>query len=251
MTTPNQLTTALTALEVLEILEAEGEVGPSKLADRLDIARPTAYKYLATLVEGGYARNDDGVYRPSYKILGLGSRLKYRQTLFKVGQEPLRRLASKLEEPAFLGIEESGEWIVLHREGDVASLDLRTYSGLRLPLHTHAAGRVVLANMNPEQRDSMIMSQELEARTEKTTTNPKELATELDRIREQSYAITWDEQALGVGTAARPISAEGEFLGTVSIATLTSKMQDQDNQDRILGLLKEAAEETLLNYRHR
>lgn len=250
MSRSNQLTTVLKALEVLETLETVGSVGPAELADKLGMARPTAYQYLSTLTEAGYARNDDGVYRMSYKVLGLGSRLKYRQTLFKIGQVPLRGLVLDLGEPAFLGTEECGEWVVLHSEGDVTSLDLRSYPGLRLPLHTHAAGRVVMANMDSTRRDEVIKSRGLEAMTEETTTDRKELEAELTRVREQGYAVTWDEQAQGVGTAARPITADGLFLGTVSIATLTSKIQDRDNQEQILQRLRQATEEIVVNYRH-
>lgn len=251
MNRPNQLTTVLRALEILELLETEGGVGPAELAERLGMARPTAYNYLSTLTEAGYVRNDDGVYRLSYKILGLGSRLKYRQTLFKAGQVPLRRLVSELGEPAFLGTEESGEWVLLHREGDARSLDLRSYPGLRLPMHTHAAGRVILANMDADRRAEVIESRGLEAITEETTTDRAELEAELRKMREQEYAVTWDEQAQSVGTAARPIVADGTLLGSVSIATLTSKIREPDNRELILRCLKEAAEETVLNYRHR
>lgn len=247
---PNKLKTVLTALEVLEILEQEEGMGPAKLAERLKVTRPTAYGYLSTLTEAGYARNENGEYYLSYRILGIGNRLKYREPLFRASKVPLRKLVSDIGEPAFIGIEESGEWVVLHRNGDISSIDIRTYSGLRLPLHTHAAGKIILTEMNPEQRDEIIESRGLQSMTDETLTKREKLESELNQIRNQGYAVDWDEQARGVGTAARPISGDEGFLGTVSVATLTSTLQDRENRDTILQKLKETAEEVIVNYRH-
>ncbi|WP_187367365.1 IclR family transcriptional regulator [Haloferax sp. KTX1] len=244
------LKTVLTALEVLEILEQEEGIGPTKLAEQLDVTRPTAYGYLSTLAEAGYARKDSGEYYLSYRILGIGNRLKYREPLFRASKVPLRKLVSEIREPAFIGIEEAGEWVVLHRNGDISSIDIRTYSGLRLPLHTHAAGKIMLAEMGPERRDEVLESRGLHAMTDETLTERPELESELRRIREQGYAVDWDEQARGVGTAARPISGDEGFLGTISVATLTSTLQNRDDRDAILQKLKETAEEIIVNYRH-
>lgn len=250
MCTNTSLKTVLTTMEVLEILEREDGIGPSALADRLGVTRPTAYGYLSTLTEAGYARNENGTYYISYRILGLGSRLKYRNRFFRASEVPLRKLVSDVGNPVYIGVEESGEWVILHRDGDITSIDIRTYPGLRLPLHTHAAGKVVLADMEPERRDEVIDSRGLDRLTEKTVTDRAALEAELAQIEAQGYAVSWDQQAIGVGTVARPVVDDDEFLGTISIATLTATLQDEENRAFFLKRLKEAGEEVVLNYRH-
>lgn len=250
MGTNTSLKTVLTAMEVLEILEREQGIGPTELADRLGVTRPTAYSYLSTLTEAGYARNEDGTYYISYRVLGIGNRLKYRNRFFRASEVPLRKLVADVGHPVYIGVEESGEWVILHRDGDITSIDIRTYPGLRLPLHTHAAGKVVLAEMDRACRDEVIESRGLEQRTEKTITERTALEAELARIQEQGYAISWDQQAIGVGTVARPVIDDEEFLGTISIATLTATLQDEEDQQFFLRRLKEAGEEVVLNYRH-
>lgn len=244
------LNTVLTTIEVLEILERERGIGPAELARQLGVTRPTAYSYLSTLTEAGYARNEDGTYYISYRILGLGSRLKYRNRFFRASKVPLRKLVSDVGNPVYIGVEESGEWVILHRDGDITSIDIRTYPGLRLPLHTHAAGKVVLAEMDRQRRDEVLDSTGLDRLTEKTVTDRATLEEEIERIREQGYAVSWDQQAIGVGTVARPVVDEDEFLGTISIATVTATLQDEDTQQYFLRRLKEAGEEVVVNYRH-
>jgi DNA-binding IclR family transcriptional regulator len=246
----NTLTTVLKALDILERLEKEEDgLGPAELAKEMDVTRATAHGYLATLNEAGYARNQDGKYFISYRILGLGNRLKYRNNLFRAAKVPMRKLVLDINALANVGVEESGEWVLLHGDGDITSVDVREYPGLRLPLHTHAAGKLILAEMSPERREE-ILSGGLQRVTDDTITEREKLETELEQILDRGYAVDWDEQVQGVGVAARPISVDGEFLGTLSIVSPTARVQEEEHRKEMLQRLKEATDEVVLNYRY-
>lgn len=247
-TTP--LKTVLRALEVLELLEREREAGPADVAASLDVSRATAHDYLTTLEAAGYLVNHDGRYRIGYRLLGLGSRVKYRDPFFNAARAPLRKLSADTGELSHIGIEEDGEWVLLHHEGDVSTVDMGTYPGLRFPLHAQAAGKVIYAHLPDDRIEELLRTQGLEAITDHTITDVDAFRDELDSIVENGYAAETDQLVLGVGLIAAPILVDNEPIGSISIATPSGRFQNKDYRERIVRRVTEAADEISINYRY-
>lgn len=244
------LQTVLRAFEILELLEQEREAGPSEIAEHMGVTRATAHDYLSTLEDTGYVITDDGRYRIGYRILGMGSRIKFRSSLFNAARAPLRKLSSRTDELAHIGIEEDGEWVLLDHEGDVSTVDMGTYPGLRFPIHAQAAGKVILAHLPDDRIQEIIETRGLEQITESTITNPEALRAELDQIVEDGYALDSDQLVYGVAIVAAPILVEGDIIGSISIANPTGRLQDDEHRETLIQRLKEAADEISINYRY-
>ncbi|WP_162524349.1 IclR family transcriptional regulator [Halobellus captivus] len=243
------LQTVSRAFEVLDLLEREREAGPAKIAALMDVNRSTAHDYLVSLEATGFVVREAGKYRIGYRFLQRGSRLKYRNRFFHSSDIVLGKLSEQSGELAQLGQEESGEWVMLHEEGDITSVQTGTYPGFRTPIHTHAAGKVLLGNL-PEPRIEEILSvDELEAVTEHTITDPAALRDELQQIREQGYAIDHEEQVVGIGFVACPVIEDGELLGSVSVACPTGRLQQDEYRENLIQNVRAAAEEISVNYR--
>ncbi|QLG63912.1 IclR family transcriptional regulator [Halorarum salinum] len=244
------LKTVLRAFEIVDVLEREREAGPSEIAERLGVTRATAHDYLTTLERTGYVMNRGGKYRIGYRFLGVGSRVKYRSSLFNAARAPLRKLSSELDELSHIGIEEGGEWVLLHHEGDVSTVDMGTYPGLRFPIHAHAAGKVILAHLPDDRVGEIIETRGLERVTEHTITDGGELRAELSRIVEEGYAVDSDQVVVGVSLVAAPILVEGELVGSTSIACPTGRLQDDEYREGLIRGVLEAADEISINYRY-
>lgn len=244
------LQTVQRAFEILELLEREQELGPSAVASELGVTRATAHDYLSTLESAGYVVNRDGNYRVGYRLLGLGSRVKYRDSLFNAARAPLRKLSTEMEELAHVGIEEHGEWVLLHHEGSVSTVDMGTYPGLRFPIHAQAAGKVILAHLPDKCIQEIIKTKGLERVTDQTITDESALQEELDQIVADGYAVDSEQLVAGVGIAAAPILVDGEPVGSISIACPSGRLQNQEYVDTITQHLTEAADEISINYRY-
>jgi DNA-binding IclR family transcriptional regulator len=244
------LQTVERAFEVLELLEREQELGPSAVAEALGVTKATAHDYLSTLEAAGYLMNRDGNYRVGYRILGLGSRVKYRDSLFNAARAPLRELSTELDELVHVGIEEQGEWVLLHHEGDVSTVDLGTYPGLRFPIHAQAAGKVILAHLPDDRIQEIVETNGLAPVTDKTITDTDRLRDELDTIVADGYAVDSEQLVAGVGIAAAPILVDGDAVGSISIACPSGRLQNQEYVDTITQRLTEAADEISINYRY-
>ncbi|MFC6825017.1 IclR family transcriptional regulator [Halopelagius fulvigenes] len=146
------LKTVSRAFEVLRILDEREGARPSEVASELGVTRATAHDYLVSLAEVGYVSRDEGLYEVGYRFLQLGNRKKYRSRLFYASIRSAVDLYRETGELVQIGVEEQGEWVLLHAETDRGRVGPSPYSGFRTPLHTHAAGKVILAGFSEERR---------------------------------------------------------------------------------------------------
>lgn len=244
------LQTVARAFEMLELLEREEEAGPARIAELMGISRSTAHDYLMSLSSTGYVVKDDGTYRISYRFLERGNRLKHRNRFFNASDIVIRKLSTDSGELAQLGIKEAGEWVMLHEAGDITSVQTKTYPGFRTPIHSHAAGKVLLANLPEDRIDKLLDVSELSAVTEHTVTDPEVLRSELDGIRSEGYAIDYGEQVVGIGFVACPIVEDNDLLGSVSVACPTGRLRRDEYREDLIRIVRAASEEISVNYRY-
>lgn len=244
------LRTVRRAFEILHLLRDRGTLGVSEVADRLDLPKSTVHDYLRTLRELGYIVNEDGSYRLGFRLLELGGQAKHRNRLFQVARPELDRAAEATGEMVSLNVEEAGEFVVLHTAFGGNTLRLGIYPGIRIPLHTHAAGKVMLAHFSDETVQTITDERGLEPRTEHSITDPDELAAELETIRERGYAVDWNEQVVGMGVVAAPVLAGGDVVGSIGIVCPTDRLQDERYCTRLVDEVQKSANIVSVNYQY-
>ncbi len=90
-----------------------------------------------------------------------------------------------------------------------------TGPGVRLPAHCTAMGKVLMAFQLEEEREQLLTRMKLERHTETTFTDPQAFRSELEQIRDSTFAVSDGEympgvQAIAVGVRSRsgaPIAA--------------------------------------------
>ena len=168
-----------------------------ELADRLDLAKSTVHNYLGTLRSMGYLTKRDGTYRLGLRFLTHGMAAKGGIEVGETVEHALGEVAEDLSHAAWWVVEEFGRGIFVGRAG---ADDGAVYGriGKRSYLHTHAPGKAILAQLPAEYRKQAIDRHGLPVHTTKTVTDADTLRDELDGIREQGYAVSDGEAALGV-----------------------------------------------------
>jgi IclR family KDG regulon transcriptional repressor len=244
------LTTIQRAFEIIEILWKQAGATPSELAVRLDIPQSTIYDYLRTLQSMEYVTRIDGEYRLSYKPLAIGARVKYRSRLFRVARSELQQVVAETGEVADLHVEDNGRAVILHYERGEQALDLGMYPGMRTPIHTHAAGKAILAHLPDGHVDEIIETHGLEPMTDETITSIETLEDELDQIRSEEYAVDWDQQVSGMGAIAAPILVDEDILGAVGIVAPSDRVQNDPYQEQLRQKIREASSTISINYKY-
>lgn len=192
------------ALDLLEALSDGGPKGVSELVRATGLPLGTVHRMLATLTERDYARQTaDRKYAVGGAALGLADASE--QSLAAVGRPFLARLTALTGESANLAVLQGREMVYVAQSPSPHSLRIFAEVGRRVPLHSTAVGKVVLARMPREKAVDLLRSTSLAAATPHTITSVERLDDELDRVARMGYAIDEQERELGVRCVAAAV----------------------------------------------
>lgn len=243
------LKTIQRTFDVLEVLWNTNGAGPTEVAKQMDLPKSTVYGYLRALKSAGYVVQEGNKYKISYKFLSTGGRIRQRNRIFQISKPELRKLSLETGEIANLNIEERSKAIILHQEEGEQALNLGTYPGMETPLHSHAAGKVLLAYQSEEKRERLL-DRRLEKVTDETISDPEELQIELEQIREQGYAIDWDQQVPGMGVVSSPILIEEQLFGAIGVVCPKGRLEDESYHNELIRKIRETADMISVNYQY-
>lgn len=105
------------------------------------------HNHLSTLAEHGFVTKTGEEYHLSLKFFELGGFTRNQVDLFKIAEPEIERLAEETGELVNLMTEERGMGVYLKRSKGQDALDLDTYVGMRVHLHTTALGKSILAHL--------------------------------------------------------------------------------------------------------
>ncbi|MEF8852370.1 MAG: IclR family transcriptional regulator [Haloarculaceae archaeon] len=221
------------SFDLLEAVHDRGEVTLPAIVDEFDMPKSTVHDHLTTLTRMGYLVNEDGTYRLSLRFLNFGGRVRSRFQFFQVAESKVRELAKETGEHANLMVEENGKGVFLYKVKGSESVNLDTYEGMEVSLHTTAMGKAILAELPAEKRDAILDRHGLPAVTDNTITDRAELMEDLERTRERGYAIDNEERLPGIRCVAAAISTDERVVGGLSISAPRRRMSDERFEETI------------------
>lgn len=197
------------AMDLLDALSSQsGGLSLKEISKRVGLNGSTTYRILATLSEHGYVRQGkDKSYRLGFQLLQLGEAARSQINLRDEAIEFLEVMAIECGELANLVVPSDFQVTYIAQASGRFHDAVRLFTrlGARVPLHCTGVGKSILANMSADEIDQYIKEQGLPGFTEFTITNPIQLRQELENIRNQGYAIDYEEFNMGVRCVASPI----------------------------------------------
>lgn len=225
-------------LRLLELLgEGEGGWSLAELARQLDVNKAIALRLLDELRNAAYVYRDDltETYHLTYKLSNLGLRKLSQTRVLDQTNGVLRELANETGELVRLAVVEPEQRLtwVLAFTGARRSLHIDPNYRLSIGYNTHAAGKMWLAQLPPDQVWPILMREGLESLTPHTKTDRSAIEADLQLARERGFASSDEENELGVRAIAAPICisrVKGErfCVGVVSVAAPTSRMSQTE-----------------------
>lgn len=185
----------------IDLLEALTDLGGaatlSELAARTGLPLPTIHRLLASLVARGYARQGAGRrYTLGPRLIPLGESAG-RQ--LGAGARPhLEVAARELGETVNLAMIDRDMVVYVAQAASAHSMRMFTEVGRRVYCHCTGVGKQVLAQLPEEAVREIVDRVGLPAMTDRSVTELDPLLAELERIREQGYAVDDGEQEIGV-----------------------------------------------------
>jgi IclR family acetate operon transcriptional repressor len=220
------------ALAVLHCFErADRSLGVSELAAATGLTISTTHRLTRALCAGGLLMQDPRSerYQLGPMVVVLGRRAEEHLGYARV-LPALESLAESTGESVNLGIRSGAEVLVVLAVPSPQPLRFDQLPGSRVPIHTSAMGKCLLAFVPPVPgADVDVLSglPRLARFTDRTITRRDRLAAELEQTRERGWALNDEERNAGVRAVAAPVlDAAGAATAAVAVQGPAMRLPD-------------------------
>ncbi len=208
------------ALRILGMLAQHEALGVTEVASSLGVHKSTAFRLMATLESHDLVeqRSDRGKYRLSGGVRRLAGATAVRLDLVEESRPVTRALAAKVGETVTVMVRAGHEALYVDQVSGQAGKQRRSWVGQRIPLHATSNGKVLLAHA-PGPFVDEVLARGLAPITPATVTEAHKLRAELERVRDQGYAVAVDELERGLTAIAAPVRVvDGSVAASVSVS---------------------------------
>lgn len=220
------------SLAILEALAARREPMTLKEVGAFcGLKLSTTHRLLATLVMKGFASQDvvTGKYRLGIKTFQIGNAALYSLDLRSMVRPHLIKLVEESQETANLAVLERTnnglELVYIDQFESPRMIRTSAMIGGQVPVHSTGSGKILLAFLEERELTSLLKNCQLTPFTPNTITDKAELIEELNRTRQNGYALDLEETENGVVCVAAPICNHADqVIAAISISGPVSRM---------------------------
>ena len=204
------------------------------LARELQLSKPTAFRLLGALEEGGLVVRTQpaGGYRLGPGAIELGARAQRANSVTAAARPELEAITRETGETSSVEILIGAETLILDEVLGGHVLGTSPSVGTRWPAHAASTGKVLLAAAL--SRDPTLVTRlaaeaggRLGGFTPRTIRSPARLASELARIARQGYAVANGELEVGYVAIGAPVRRhDGEVIAAISLGGPSARFTD-------------------------
>jgi DNA-binding IclR family transcriptional regulator len=137
--------------------------------------------------------------------------------MVRQAQPIMDALAVQFDETINLAVMREHYAVNVQQARGSAAVASQNWVGQLTPLHATSSGKILLAYLPDEQRDSILDKAGLPSLTENTVTSRVALLDQLAEIREAGFATAFEELEVGLNAAATPVRDHtGTVVGALS-----------------------------------
>lgn len=235
--------TVARALNILELLGDNGEMGVRDIARQLKIAPSMAQRLINTLSDARFVEKsaESSRWRIGYKAFQIGSTFISNVDLNAAAWPELRMLADQNHVNGFLGVLREHSVVYLAAVQSGAAITITNTPGSTTYLHSTALGKALLSGRSDEEAAALLGEAPYKQLTKRTRRTFQALAKDLDECRRVGYAVCDEENIENVFAVGSPIrNARRETVGALSGAVPRHKLTAKAIAD-LCKLVKESA----------
>lgn len=240
---PGHVQSVERAIAILEFLASNEWSGATDVGNELGVHKSTAFRLLNTLESRGLVEQhiESGKYRLGFGLVHLANSVTVGPDITRQAQPGCTWLAGQTEETVTLSVLEDLESVTIDQIMSTSTVASRSWLGRRTPLHCTSPGKVFLAYL-PEERQAKVVAGPHTGFTEYTITEPGKLRDELDQVRLDGFASSYEEFEEGLSAAAAPVCAvDGSVIAAIGISGPSYRL-DHDQLNAMAPIVREAAE---------
>ena len=222
---------------------SDGPIGVTEVAERTELAKSTAARLLASLAREGAVEQVPGQtrYRLGPRMATLSAGVAPVRNLVAIARPILEALARETGEAAGLSVPDGATVHYIDQVDSTHEVQVRDWTGTRVPMHAVSSGQVFLAHMNPTEVERYL-AQPRVSFTPKTITDSSALRDRLREVQLDGFAWVREEFAEGLNSVAAPVADDGgEIVAAVHLHGPSYRFPALGETTQISELVVEAA----------
>jgi DNA-binding IclR family transcriptional regulator len=222
---------------------SDGPIGVTEVAERTELAKSTAARLLASLAREGAVEQVPGQtrYRLGPRMATLSAGVAPVRNLVAIARPILEALARETGEAAGLSVPDGATVHYIDQVDSTHEVQVRDWTGTRVPMHAVSSGQVFLAHMNPTEVERYL-AQPRVSFTPKTITDSSALRDRLRQVQLDGFAWVREEFAEGLNSVAAPVADDGgEIVAAVHLHGPSYRFPALGETTQISELVVEAA----------
>lgn len=229
-------------LDIIEYL-SEKSIPQSQIEISLGLDKTAneIYRMLACLEDRGYiSKSTSGKYSLTLKLYHLSHTHSPIDGLLRVAKPFMEDLSNATHQACHMSIIQFDKLMVVSQTKSPGPVSLSVEEGSLFPLIKTTSGRVLLANLNENERDSILKKSK--DFNELDLKNQNELLQALQHIKKTGYDLKESELTLGVTDIAIAIGdVSSGIYASIAISSLTALSENNKSRDFFIQQLQKTA----------
>lgn len=215
------------ALRILVLL-GDGPASLDELATALEVHKTTVLRLLRTLAADHFVHRDGAHrYHLGARLFELSSRGLDQREVRTIAAPHLAAFNAEHGRTTHLSELVGSEIVYIDKLESHDHVRMASRIGLRAPVHSTAAGKVLVADLAPAELERVLAGTGFARATPNTITTREGYLAELARVREQGWAHDAEENEPSINCVAAPVrGASGHAVAAVSVSVPDIVMND-------------------------
>jgi DNA-binding IclR family transcriptional regulator len=215
-------------LDILEFVTSNNARRPTftDILNQFNIPKSSLSYLLQELLQQEYIKYEPGTrtYYPGVRLIRLSAICLNGSNIFEEIWFGIKKLSDETGETAHAAVLNGRHVTYISKVQGKEDLGLVTITGLRLPAHATAVGKMLLSSL-PESTFHELMAEiKLERLTEQTIVDTEQLWQELLTVAKQGYATELQESTVGACCVSGPVyDSSNKIIASISVTFSASR----------------------------
>ncbi|WP_018157601.1 IclR family transcriptional regulator [Demetria terragena] len=216
-------------LDILEVVATRGGASAKDIAAETGLPLPTVYRLVRELLDGDYLVHIRGEQRfeLGFKVHALGRSLHAQVGVSREVYQAVTALHQQLHVAAYLAIHRGSQIVVVFTADSPECPRLTPIEvGYHEAAHATSLGKILLANMDTEERLLHLDPEPMPKFGPGTMTTHAELFAQLDEVAGRGIAWEYGEFKEGATCAAAAVrDRTGTLIGSVAVSAPDARLE--------------------------
>ena len=227
------------------LAESQNQLALKELTKITGLKTTTCFRLIKAMETMGLVERDPGSkkYRLGFKVISLGVSALNRLDLRQIALPFMTKLREETGETTNLSILDGTEIIFIERIQSEHLFNVNLSVGSRLPVYCTSQGKAILAFLPEDEAEELMEKINFEKRTDKTLVTARSLKKELKAVRNNGFAINYEELEKGLCAIAAPIFNHNAYpIAAVNVSYAIARYEEPEPIDRFAKKVMDISE---------